>query len=155
MTRDGTGRRGRDHDVVRTSRRGPVRATMDLLASTRTAIVLLAMIAAAAVVGTILPDAAAREYVYGRVWFHVLLGLLGLSLGVCTVWRKRIGMARIWSLLTHSGILLVLVGAMVTLMASQRGNIVIHEGRDADSFLPEGADPHQGERRPLGETAGF
>ncbi len=42
-------------------RRGPARAAMDLLASTRTAIVLLALIAAVAVIGTILPDPAARE----------------------------------------------------------------------------------------------
>ena len=119
-------------------RRGPVRATVDLLATTRTAVLLLALIAAAAVVGTLLPDPTARKYVYGRLWFCILLGLLGLNLVVCMVWRKRIGLARIWSLLTHSGILLVLVGAMVTLIVAERGSVKIYEGHESAVFVPEG-----------------
>ncbi len=131
-------------------RRGPVRATLDLLASMRTAIVLLALIAVASIVGTILPGPAAQRYVYDRLWFHILLGLLGLDLAVCMVWRKRIGMARIWSLLSHSGILLVLVGAMVTLILAERGTIVIREGQTLSAYVPEGGQGARGKPEPLG-----
>ncbi len=121
-----------------------LRSLLDLLSSTGTAIVLLVLIAAAAAVGTLLPEDAAQAYVYGRAWFHVVLGVLGLNLLVCMVWRRRIGMVRFWSLLTHGGILLILVGAMVTLISAERGVIVIHEGQTVDSFSLRGdrkADP--------------
>jgi hypothetical protein len=128
------------------------RAILDLLASTRTAVVLLALIAAASLVGTILPDESARAYVYGRGWFHLLLGLLGLNLVACMVWRRRVGWARIWSLLTHSGILLVLVGATVTLVSAERGALILAEGREASSYIPEDVDRRSADRRPLGFT---
>jgi hypothetical protein len=123
---------------------------MDLLASTRTAVLLLALIAVAAAAGTLLPDPAARKYVYGRLWFHVLLGLLGLNLAACMAWRRRFGMARIWSLLTHGGILLILVGAMVTLILAERGLIVIYEGEELNAFIPEGRGGQGAGPTPLG-----
>lgn len=86
----------------------PTRAILDMLASTRTAVLLLALIASASLVATVLPDVAAQKYVYGQAWFHVLLGLLGLSLVACMVWSKRIRKVRIWSLLTHGGMLFFL-----------------------------------------------
>ena len=73
------------------------RALLDVMASTRTAVVLLGVIAAASVLGTVLPNPVAVRYVYGRAWFHALLGLLGLNLVACMVWRKRISAGRAWS----------------------------------------------------------
>ncbi len=129
-------------------RRAPY-AVMDVLSSTRTAVVLISTVAVAAVVGTISPYPVAQKYVYGHLWFHILLGLLGLNLIVCIFWRKRIGLARIWSLLTHSGILLVLVGAIVTLILAERGQIVIREGQELKAFVLEGR-PRGAEPTPLG-----
>jgi len=128
----------------------PVRAVLNVLASTRTSIVLLALLAAAAMVGTILPDPTAQKYVYGQLWFHVLLGMLGLALVACMVWRKRMGMARLWSLLTHLGILLVLIGAMVTLVWAERGAIIIYEGQELDDFYMDGEGPLNERLEPLG-----
>jgi len=116
--------------------RGPARGVMDTLASTRTAVVLLAAIAVATMVATVLPDDVAAKYVYGRLWFWVFLGLLGVNLVACMVWRKRIGMVRIWSLLMHLGILLVLAGAMVTLIWAERGWITIYETQELAEYLP-------------------
>ena len=117
-----------------------LRALMDALASTRTAVVLLAAIAAATMVATVLPDDVAGKYVYGgtwwSAWFCVLLGLLGVNLVACMVWRRRIGMVRIWSLLTHLGIFLVLAGAMVTLVFAERGWITIYERQELAEYLP-------------------
>ncbi|MHC5056237.1 MAG: cytochrome c biogenesis protein ResB [Planctomycetota bacterium] len=124
-----------------------VRALMGMLASTRTAVVLLGVIAAATVLGTILPNPIALKYVYGRVWFHALLGFLGLNLAACMVWRKRIGLARIWSLLTHLGILLVLVGALVTLVSSERGYLQLAPGMKTDKFFPGGEEHRHSQKR--------
>jgi hypothetical protein len=111
---------------------------MDVLVSTRTAVVLLTLIAAALVAGTVLENAAARRYVYGRLWFHVLLGLLGLDLLACMLRRGLRGWSGVWGLLTHAGILLVLLGATVTLTWAERGAIVLAGGEQVDSYVPEG-----------------
>jgi len=128
----------------------PVRAALDVLSSTRTSIVLLVLVAIAALVGTVLPDHAAQEYVYGRTWFHVLLGLLGVALFASMVWRRRTGVAKAWGLLAHVGILLVLAGALITLISAERGIVVVVEGREEASFHREGADPFRDTPVPLG-----
>ncbi len=128
----------------------PIRIIMEVLSSMRMAIVLLVLIAAAAIVGTLLPDPAAQKYVYGQIWFHSLLGLLGLTIVCCTIWRGRVGISRIWSLLTHAGILLVLVGAMVTLLSAERGSVVIWEGQAVGAFHLEGHEPSAESKRELG-----
>jgi hypothetical protein len=64
--------------------------------------------------------------------------MLGVNLVACMVWRRRIGMARIWSLLTHLGIILVLTGSMVTLILAERGRIVLWESHELDTFTPQG-----------------
>ncbi len=125
-----------DEDAPTPAGRREARGVMDTLASTRTAVVLLAAIAVATMVATVLPDDVAARYVYGRLWFWFLLGLLAVNLAACMVWRKRIGMVRIWSLLTHLGILLVLVGAMVTLVWAERGWITIYETQELAEYLP-------------------
>ncbi|MHC4202784.1 MAG: hypothetical protein ACYSU0_22560, partial [Planctomycetota bacterium] len=116
--------------------RDPARGVMDALASTRTAVVLLAAIAVATLVATILPDEVGARYVYGRLWFWGLLGLLGVNLLTCMVWRRRIGSARAWSLFMHLGIFLVLAGAMVTLIWAERGWITVHETQKLAEYVP-------------------
>jgi len=116
--------------------RGQARGVMDALASTRTAVVLLAAIAVATTVATVLPDDVGAKYVYGRLWFWGLLALLGVNLVACMVWRRRIGMVRAWSLIMHLGIILVLAGAMVTLIWAERGWITIYETQELAEYLP-------------------
>jgi hypothetical protein len=66
------------------------------------------------------------------------------------VWRKRIGLARVWSLLTHAGILLVLVGALVTLVWAERGYVPLEPGMVGDRFWPYGVDMRSEPGKPLG-----
>jgi len=131
------------------------RVLLDILASTRTAIVLLGAVALATLAGTLLPRAAAFRFVYGRPWFHVLLGLLGLNLVACMVWRKRVSLARAWSLLMHAGILLVLLGALVTLVSAERGSARLSPGYATDSYTPRDARPCGREDVPLGFGLGL
>jgi len=132
-----------------------VRMLLDVLASTQTTIVLLGATALATLAGTLLPRAAAFRFVYGRLWFHLLLGFLGLNLVACMVWRRRVSLARAWSLLMHAGILLVLLGALVTLVSAERGSVRLSPGYATDSYTPLDTPPRGHENAPLGFTLGL
>lgn len=123
------------------------RTLLNLLSSTRMPIILLSLLAIATLTATILPYEPAQTYIYGTTWFRALLALLGVSLAVCMVWRKRIGLSRVWSLCTHGGVLLVLIGALFTLVFGERGMLTVREGETVDAFMEESDRPSS---RPLG-----
>ena len=65
---------------------------MDLLrkiGSVKLAVCVLSATAVACLVGTLVPQDNAFQYVYGTVWFLALLAALGVNLIACTVSRYR------------------------------------------------------------------
>ncbi len=76
--------------------------------------------------------------VYHAPWFIALLSLLWLSLFTCTLrqlksWRKSFR-----SIITHLGLLVILLGALVTGAFGEKGFLMVYEGHSQDVFL--GAD---------------
>lgn len=139
------------------------------LASLKFALVILLLIAAACIVGTLLPqgadvakflqknpDAQARMELFNvlgltRVfscwWFILLLCLLSLSLSTCTYRRFR-GILRrpggwrwkdIGSLFTHISLLLILLGGVVRGVWGQTGYLPFREGETKGSFYIDNA----------------
>jgi hypothetical protein len=127
-----------------------VHATVRIFSSTRTAVVLIGLVTLASIAGTVLPDTVAHRLVYDRLWFHALLGALGLNVGVCMLSRRRLGAGRVWSFLLHVGILLVLAGATVTFVSAERGSITLHEGEEAHAFARAAQADAQAGLEPLG-----
>jgi hypothetical protein len=81
---------------------------------------------------------ALRRDLYGSWWFNVLLGLLMVNLIACTVIRKP---WRFWQwgfLVTHSGVLTLMVGAGISFNWKIYGDMEIPEGGSADWFRVEG-----------------
>jgi len=99
------------------------------------AVVTLLAIAAVLTAATFLESSydaeTARHYVYGTVWFAALLGLLWVNVLFAALsrwpWKKR----HAGFLLTHLGILILLIGSFVTLLRGQEGQVVIEEGATA------------------------
>jgi cytochrome c biogenesis protein ResB len=82
---------------------------LEWLASTQLSLILFGLLAAAAIPGTLLKSQ--REY-YSHPAFVLLLGIFALHLAVCTVKRWR-SLSRS-TLVVHCGVLLTIVGAMLT-----------------------------------------
>lgn len=135
------------------SQAGWVRRVIRGLRSIRFAIVLMALIAAASIVGTLieqgpyLPEAAIARY--GRVvgslivllglnhlyvtwWFLGLLGLLALSVAACTFSGARFTLRKSFTLITHASILLIVAGAILRGVAGVDGEAVIGRGQTTD-----------------------
>ena len=130
------------------------------LKSIRFAIILMALIAAACLVGTLIaqgpyePNTAIAHYgralglligllglnqLYSAWWFLGLLGLLALSVAACTFSGARFSLRRIFTLVAHASILLIVAGAILRGVAGVDGMLTIGKGKTVSAFEVEGA----------------
>lgn len=108
---------------------------IDFLASLRLAVVLIALYAAVLGGATFVEsrfDAAAVQHgIYGALWFGILSFLLGLNVLCSALVRFPWKRSQIGFLLTHSGILLLLVGAWLTREYAVYANLSVPETQRA------------------------
>ncbi|SNB47462.1 ResB-like family cytochrome C biogenesis protein [Geobacter sp. DSM 9736] len=105
---------------------GAVKKSYKFLASTELAVVLFLIVSLVAIPGTFLEN---REVVYKNPFFLVLLALLGLNLVLCTVRRIRTISRPV--LILHGGVLLTLVGCILTSFGFV-GTVNIYEDTSID-----------------------
>ncbi|MHB8897788.1 MAG: cytochrome c biogenesis protein ResB [Thermoguttaceae bacterium] len=105
------------------------------LGSLQLAVVLIVLLAVVLAWATILESIHGREFtqwfVYGSQWFVALLGLLGLNILAATVlrfpWKNRLSF-----LVTHAGLLTLLLGSIQTFTSGLEGHLSIVEGQAED-----------------------
>jgi len=109
-----------------------INPVFEFFASLKLAVVLLAVLIIAAIVGTIYESSfdakVARAYVYGAPWFNLWLVLLGANLTVSALsrwpWRKH----HLAFLITHLGIITLLIGSLIGRIWGTEGTITIFKG---------------------------
>ncbi|HEY5992489.1 MAG TPA: hypothetical protein VIU10_07910 [Candidatus Udaeobacter sp.] len=109
--------------------RNPV---FEFFSSLKLAVVLLAVLIIAAIAGTIYESSfdakVARAYVYGAPWFNVWLVLLGANLACSALsrwpWRKH----HLAFLITHLGIITLLIGSLIGRIWGIEGTITLFKG---------------------------
>jgi hypothetical protein len=109
--------------------RNPV---FEFFASLKLAVVLLAVVIVAAIAGTIYESTfdakVARVYVYGAPWFNLWLVLLGANLACSALsrwpWRKH----HVAFLITHLGIITLLIGSLIGRIWGVEGTITLFKG---------------------------
>ena len=116
--------------------RNPV---FEFFASLKLAVVLLAVLIVAAIAGTIYESnfdtKVARAYVYGAPWFNLWLILLGANLAVSALsrwpWRKH----HLAFLITHLGIITLLIGSLIGRTWGIEGTITLFKGESPTNQL--------------------
>jgi hypothetical protein len=114
-------------------------------ASLKLAVVLLAVLIVAAITGTIYESSfdakVARAYIYGAPWFNLWLILLGTNLAVSALsrwpWRKH----HVAFLVTHLGIITLLIGSLMGRRSGTEGTITLFKGEPPTNRLL--VDEHQ------------
>ena len=114
-------------------------------ASLRLAVVLLAVLIIGAIAGTLYESSfdakVARAYVYGAPWFNVWLVFLAANLAVSALsrwpWKKH----HVAFLVTHLGIITLLVGSLIGRTWGIEGTITIFKGEPPTNRLL--VDQHQ------------
>src|SRR5438477_681194 len=116
--------------------RNPV---FEFFASLKLAVVLLAVIIVAAIAGTLYESSfdakVSRAYVYGAPWFNLWLVLLGANLACSALsrwpWRKH----HLAFLITHLGIITLLIGSLIGRIWGIEGTITLFKGEPPTSRL--------------------
>ena len=111
----------------------------EFFASLKLAVVLLAVLIVAAIVGTIYESSfdakVARAYVYGAPWFNIWLVLLGANLACSALsrwpWRKH----HLAFLITHLGIITLLIGSLIGRIWGVEGTITLFKGESPTNRL--------------------
>ena len=111
----------------------------EFFASLKLAVVLLAVLIVAAIAGTIYESSfdakVARTYVYGAPWFNLWLVLLGANLACSAFsrwpWRKH----HLAFLITHLGIITLLIGSLIGRIWGVEGTITLFKGEPPTNRL--------------------
>lgn len=114
-------------------------------ASLKLAVVLLCVLIVGAIAGTIYESTfdakVARAYIYGAPWFNFWLMMLAANLAVSALsrwpWKKH----HVAFLITHLGIITLLVGSLVGRTFGIEGTITLFKGEPASNRLL--VDEHQ------------
>jgi hypothetical protein len=111
----------------------------EFFASLKLAVVLLAVLIVAAIAGTIYESSfdakVARAYIYGAPWFNLWLVLLGTNLACSALsrwpWRKH----HLAFLITHLGIITLLIGSLIGRIWGDEGTITLFKGEPPTNRL--------------------
>jgi hypothetical protein len=111
----------------------------EFFASLKLAVVLLAIIIVTAIAGTLYESSfdakVSRAYVYGAPWFNLWLVLLGANLACSALsrwpWRKH----HLAFLITHLGIITLLIGSLIGRIWGIEGTITLFKGEPPTSRL--------------------
>ncbi|MFZ3377848.1 MAG: hypothetical protein WA183_20060, partial [Chthoniobacterales bacterium] len=117
----------------------------EFFASLKLAVVLLAVLIVAAIAGTIYESSfdakVARAYVYGAPWFNAWLVLLGINLTASALSRWPWKKYHSAFLITHLGIITLLIGSLVGRIFGVEGTITLFKGDPPTNRLL--VDQHQ------------
>src|SRR5213080_2083109 len=120
-------------------------AIFEFFSSLKLAVVLLAVLIAGAIVGTIWESSfdanVARTYVYGAPWFNAWLVLLGANLTASALSRWPWKKYHTAFLITHLGIITLLIGSLIGRIFGVEGTITLFKGEPPTNRLL--VDQHQ------------
>ncbi|MCX7825401.1 MAG: cytochrome c biogenesis protein ResB [Verrucomicrobiae bacterium] len=112
-----------------------------LCGSLKTTVVTLTALAVVLAWGTLYESrhgtAAAQHDIYQAWWFTVLLGVLGLNLAIAALLRWPWKRSQTGFVVTHAGIIILLLGAMLGFQFGVDGHITLREGESADHVVFE------------------
>jgi len=117
----------------------------EFFSSLKLAVVLLAVLIAGAIVGTLYESSfdakVARTYVYGAPWFNAWLVLLGANLTASAFSRWPWKKYHTAFLITHLGIITLLIGSLIGRIFGVEGTITLFKGEAPTNRLL--VDQHQ------------
>lgn len=110
-----------------------------ILGSLNFAVILLAGLALLLVVSTFIESrygtAVAQRLVYQTGWFDAFLALLGVNITCSTLTRWPFKKKHTGFVITHTGILLVLAGSLLTRLLGAEGQLYVPEGQTSDRIF--------------------
>lgn len=115
------------------------RSIFKFLASLKLALLLLAVIIVASILGTIYESGfnadVAKKYIYNAPWFNVWLGMLCVNLFAVAAIRYPWKPHQTGFVITHAGIIILLIGGMIDRQYGIEGMIRLNRGQPPTNVL--------------------
>jgi len=115
------------------------REIFKFLASLKLALLLLSVIIVASMMGTFYESGfnaeVAKKYIYNAPWFNVWLGLLCINLFSVAAIRYPWKPHQTGFVITHAGIIILLIGGMIDRQYGIEGNVRLNRGQPATNVL--------------------
>ena len=112
------------------------------MTSLKLTIVLLSMILVLLIFGTIFEakhgNKAAQFLFYNSHWFDALLIFFGFNLICCTIRRFKRKLSQIGFITTHIGVMVILIGGLMSMNMKLEGQLIIPEGEARNYLLLDG-----------------
>jgi uncharacterized Tic20 family protein len=125
------------------------------LCSVKLAVIIIIILAVACILGTVIlqmrpPEDYVSRYgeglakffsaiqftdIFHSYWFKILILLLCVNLGCCTIKRWRNTVLQIGFLVTHISIILILIGCVIDFQFGEKGGVNVYEGKSVDYYL--------------------
>jgi nucleotide-binding universal stress UspA family protein len=119
-----------------------LKQVVHVLASVRLAVVTMAALGVACVAATFYEashgTAAAQRAFYHSTWFALLLGMLAVSMALSALERYPWNRHQVGFVLAHAGVLLLLLGSVVSMYAGLDGRLALAEGETSDRLALAG-----------------
>lgn len=114
------------------------------MGSLKLTLILLLVIMAASVVGTLLPQEDANSAIYHSTWFKLVLITLVHNLGICTLRRVRtLRVSSMGFLCVHLGVMSVLGGVLIGNAYGVKGRMIVGVGQTATHFQNRAGEKHR------------
>ncbi len=119
---------------------------LKILGSLRFALILIASLGVLLTVSTVLESVHgtpfAQKTFYTAFWFDILLGFFWINIFCATLTRVPYKKHHIGFIVTHIGILTLLIGAFLSRLLGVEGQMTLFEGESKESILQEGYTLH-------------
>lgn len=113
-----------------------VNKVLQFAGSMRVALWMLCLIIVISFAGAVAPERV-QPMIFYSWWFLAVLGVFAANLTVCLFRRLLSRRTRAGSKITHAAILLILAGALISFLASERGRLDLTRGEELTAFIGE------------------
>ena len=124
--------------------------------SVKLAMLLLVVIIVATIVGTLVESrfdtSVAQTYIYDAPWFLAWLAVLGVNLIGAVLVRYPWKPHQTGFIITHAGIILILVGAIIGRVSGIEGSLTLIKGQGPARFFPTGQQVLRGRSAAMTES---
>jgi cytochrome c-type biogenesis protein CcsB len=119
-----------------------LKTAVRILASVQLAVVTMATLGVACIAATFYEashgSAATQRVFYRSTWFAVLLAVLAVSMALSALERYPWSRHQVGFVLAHAGVLLLLLGSVVSLYAGLDARLTLVEGETSDQMARDG-----------------
>ncbi|MFH1728602.1 MAG: cytochrome c biogenesis protein ResB [Pseudomonadota bacterium] len=105
-----------------------------IFSSIQLSVILFSILIISSISGTLINQEKALAYIYHSWWYFLLLITLSINLILCTLKKRHYRIKSLGFLLTHFGVLIILLGGLLSNLLCEKGTLSLRVKQKSDVF---------------------